>query len=126
MATLIGELRASLCPGRACLGRRQIDSGAARLGKSNGDRLLGGSCPMLSFADVMHLFADEFTRLRRWRFAFALVFLCTFECFFFWHVCSLLSPIEEPPPRPTCVQRLCQIDLLLQGKFSDTLPRTAR
>jgi hypothetical protein len=38
---------------------------AARFGQSNGDGLLGVSCAVLALADVLHLFADELTRLGR-------------------------------------------------------------
>src|SRR5690348_13789702 len=68
--------------------RRQIDAGPTRLGQPDGDRLLGRSRAVLSFANVMHLLADEFTRLRRRRLAFALVLSCSFDGFFVWHVAS--------------------------------------
>jgi hypothetical protein len=40
---------------------------------------------MLAFANVMHLFADEFAGLRAGRFAFALVFVRSLNGFFLWH-----------------------------------------
>src|SRR5207244_9688113 len=45
----------------------------------------------LAFTDVMHLFANEFARLRGGRFALALVAAGTFEGFFFRHRISLFA-----------------------------------
>src|SRR5947207_1550751 len=80
--------RGALARARRCLAllwRRKVDAGSSRLGQSDGDRLLGGSRAVLAFADVVHLFADELAGLRRRRLAFALVTLCSFQCFFLWH-----------------------------------------
>src|SRR5438552_1511976 len=65
--------------------RRKIDTGAARLGQSNRDRLLCRSGAVLAFADVVHLLADELARLGGGGFAFALVASGAFEGFFFGH-----------------------------------------
>ena len=40
---------------------------------------------MFAFPNVFHFFAHKLARLSRRRFAFALVFACAFNCFFFWH-----------------------------------------
>ena len=41
---------------------------------------------MLSFADVMYFFADEFSGLRRGTLALARVFPCTVQRFLIWHL----------------------------------------
>ena len=38
---------------------------------------------MFAFPNVFHFFAHKLARLSRRRFAFALVFACAFNCFFF-------------------------------------------
>jgi hypothetical protein len=53
---------------------RQLHAGAARLGKSDRNRLLGRSRTMLSFAHMMNLFAHELARLDGRCFALGLVF----------------------------------------------------
>jgi hypothetical protein len=64
---------------------RELDSGAARFGQSNGNGLLRGAGAMFTFANMMHLFADEFTGLCGWSFPLASVFFGAFECLLFWH-----------------------------------------
>src|SRR5438034_119625 len=54
-------------------GRAQLHAGAARLGEPDRDRLLGRARPVLAFANVVHLLADEFPRLRAGGFSGALV-----------------------------------------------------
>ena len=44
---------------------------------------------MLTFANVVHFFAYEFSRLCAGGFSFARIFLGSFDCFFFGH---------HPPP----------------------------
>src|SRR5215831_132672 len=46
------------------LRRPQRDAGAARLREADRDRLLGRARAVLALADVVHLLADELTRLR--------------------------------------------------------------
>ena len=40
---------------------------------------------MFSFANMFHLLAYKFARLRRRRFAFARILPNPFDCFLFWH-----------------------------------------
>ena len=54
------------------LRRWQSHSGPASLRQPDRNRLLGRACAVLSFADVMDLFANELTRLGRRGFSFAL------------------------------------------------------
>jgi len=48
----------------ATLGRSQLDSGAASLRQTNGDRLLRRAGAVLTLTDMVHFFADELARLR--------------------------------------------------------------
>src|ERR1700722_10639002 len=54
--------------------RRQFHSCAPRLRKPNGNCLLGRSRSMFALPNVIHLFLDKLSRLRRWRFPFARIF----------------------------------------------------
>jgi hypothetical protein len=67
----------SVSPGAGCIGgaalrswlctrRRtaELDTSAPRFRKPDRDRLFGGSCAMLAFADMVHLLAHEFAGLR--------------------------------------------------------------
>jgi hypothetical protein len=47
---------------------------------------------MFSFSNMVHFFAHEFSRLGAGGFAFALVFTCPFNWFFFWHI-KIVSPL---------------------------------
>jgi hypothetical protein len=67
------------------------NSTPARLRQSNRDGLFGGSRSMFPFADVMHLFAHEFSRLRARRFSFFSVAVRSFASFFFRHFVLLLN-----------------------------------
>jgi hypothetical protein len=49
---------------------------------------------MFSFSNVFDFFAHELAGLSRSRFAFALVFTRSFNCFFFWHT-KIVSPPGE-------------------------------
>src|SRR5579862_8069747 len=69
----------------AFLRRRQLHASAARLREANGDGLRGGASAMLSFADMIHLFANEFSRLRARRLPFSCVLSCPFNCVFLRH-----------------------------------------
>jgi hypothetical protein len=42
---------------------------------------------------MLHLFPHKFSRLRRWRFSFALIFPSSFNGFLFWHS-KMVSPQE--------------------------------
>src|SRR5439155_13383774 len=86
------QLRAPPGPrrGLALLGRRQLDAGAAGLGKPDGNRLLGRARAVLALADVLHCLADKFTRLRGGRLALALVLAGPFDGFLLRH--------GSPPP----------------------------
>jgi len=65
--------------------RRKIDSRLTSLRQPDRNRLFGRSGTVFPFANMMHLFADEFAGLRRRRLAFALVTAGAFQCFFFGH-----------------------------------------
>src|SRR5205085_4564078 len=90
VAFRIGALGAlaGLLRGLSLPRRRQIDAGAPGLGQTDRDRLLARSRAVLALADVVHLLANEFPRLRRRRLAFALVPFGTFERFFLRHTSS--------------------------------------
>jgi hypothetical protein len=47
---------------------------------------------MFTFANMFHFLAHELARLSRRRFAFALIFVGSFDCFFFWHN-NIVSPL---------------------------------
>jgi hypothetical protein len=81
-------LRASFGRYATFLGWRQLDSCAPSFRKPNRNGLLGRSNSVLAFANVMHLFAHEFTCLGAGRPALLSIFLNSFEYFFFWHVLS--------------------------------------
>ena len=64
---------------------RQLHACTSRLRKPDSDSLLRIGGAMLSFANVVHLFADKFAGLGAGRFAFFFVSLCAFHYFLFWH-----------------------------------------
>src|SRR5207248_6497538 len=66
-------------------GRSELDAGAARFGKPNGNSLLRRARSVLALADVMHLFANKFARLSAGRFSLARVFVGAFQCLLLWH-----------------------------------------
>jgi hypothetical protein len=47
---------------------------------------------MLAFPDMFHFFAHKLASLSAGRFAFALIFARSFDCFFFWHN-KMVSPL---------------------------------
>jgi hypothetical protein len=49
---------------------------------------------MFAFPNVFHFFAHKLPRLGGRRFAFALILVRTFNCFFFWHN-KMVSPLER-------------------------------
>lgn len=63
----------------------EFHAGASGLGKTNGDRLLGVTCAMFSFADMVHLFPDKFPGLRRGRLSFRGIAMRAFDRGSFWH-----------------------------------------
>src|SRR5437867_8358065 len=70
---------------RSLLRRWKFHSSASRLGKANRYRLFSRSRAVLSFADMVHLLANELTRLGRGRLTLAFIALGSFYRFFFWH-----------------------------------------
>ncbi len=70
---------------RSLLWRRKFYSSTSRFRKANGDRLFSRSSTVLSFADMVHLFAYELTRLGRGRLTLSFIAFGSFYCFFFWH-----------------------------------------
>src|SRR5437763_7460288 len=60
-------------------------AGAARFRKTDGYRLLARARTVSSFADVLHLLADEFTRDGARGFALTSFSTCAFEGAFFGH-----------------------------------------
>ena len=76
----------------ATLRRRQLYASPPRLRETNGDRLLGRAGAVFAFPNVFHFFAHKLARLSAGRFAFALVFARSFDCFFFWHN-KMVSPL---------------------------------
>jgi len=85
-------LRLASCggEGRALFWRRQLHTRAPRLQQADRDRLLRVAGAVLAFADVVHLFADEFARLRERRLPFARVASRPGHGGFLWHVGSFV------------------------------------
>jgi hypothetical protein len=84
----------ALCSLLAAFWRRQLYSGSTCFRETNGDRLLWRSGAVFAFANMFHFFANKLARLCGRRFAFALVFACAFNCFFFWHN-KTVSPLTQ-------------------------------
>ncbi len=84
-----------LLPGRTGFRRSQLHARSPRFRQSDGDRLLGRSCAMFSFSDVLDLFAHELAGLRRRRFSLGLVASGTFNRFFFRHRNLHRSYVQE-------------------------------
>jgi hypothetical protein len=76
----------------AAFRRRQFYSRPPRFRETNGDRLLWRSGAVFAFPNVFHFFADKLASLSARRFAFALVFVRAFNCFFFRHN-KMVSPL---------------------------------
>ncbi len=70
---------------RRLTGCPQLHAGAPRFGEANGNGLLGRSRTMFSFANVVHLLADELSRLGAGGFPLALVFACMLNRFLLRH-----------------------------------------
>jgi hypothetical protein len=64
---------------------RQLHPGFARFRQANGNGLFGILDAVLPFPHMMDLFADEFSRLRCWRLAFASILAGAFDSLFLWH-----------------------------------------
>src|SRR5262249_49858535 len=73
------------CARPSSRGRLEPDPLPARFGKSNGNRLLGGTGAMLATTDVLHFLADELTGLSGRRLAFARLLPGAFDGSFFRH-----------------------------------------
>src|SRR5437763_17201222 len=69
--------------------RTQLHAGPPRLGQPDRNRLLGRTRSVLAFADVMHLFANEFARLRARRLSLPLVAPCAPQRALLRHLSSL-------------------------------------
>ena len=70
---------------RAILGRRKLDSCAARFRQADGDGLLCGSGAVLALLHVFDFFVDEFTGLCGWGLSLARVLFRSLQNFFFGH-----------------------------------------
>src|SRR5438552_16244941 len=70
---------------RSLLRRWKFHSSASSFVKANRYRLFSRSRAVLSFADVVHLLANELTRLGRGCLTLAFITLGSFYRFFFWH-----------------------------------------
>src|SRR5690348_8492550 len=70
---------------RALLRRGERHARAARLGQPDRDRLLRALRTVLAFADVVHLLADEFSRLRARRLAFPAILRGALQRGLLWH-----------------------------------------
>jgi hypothetical protein len=90
-------------------GRTKGNPCASGLGEANGDRLLRRSGSMLTAANFVDLFANEFARLSRGRFAFAPVLAGLFDCSLVRHHHSPIRPIAGTTLVPrgggTCAAR---------------------
>src|SRR5262249_22530387 len=78
-------LLAGALGGLARFGRRQLYSCSARLGKSDGDCLLGGAGPVFALPDMFHFLANEFAGLGAGGLAFARILTRTLDGSFLWH-----------------------------------------
>jgi hypothetical protein len=75
------NLRRSL----ALLRSTQLYARPPRFRESYGDRLFGGCGTVLTFADVVHFFLYEFTRLCAGRLSLARIFSGSLDRLFIWH-----------------------------------------
>ena len=109
--TCIGPGRALARPfrGLALFGRRQIDARPPSLGQPDGDGLLGRSRPVLAFADVLDLLADELAGLRRGRLALPFILAGPFNRFLFRHGIPL--SVSYSGPQTNLGQTPCQKNL---------------
>ena len=71
--------------------RGHLNASASGLRQANRDHLLHGSRAMFAAANVLNLFANEFSGLCHWRFPFTPGLLCATECFRIRHVHGPLS-----------------------------------
>jgi hypothetical protein len=70
----------------SALGCFQIDTRAARLGKSNGNRLLRRTGAMFTLSNMVHFLAHKFARLRAGRLAFFRILMRSVNDFVFRHL----------------------------------------
>src|SRR6058998_681051 len=68
--------------------RWKLHASATSLRQADRDGLLRRASAVLAFAYVVKLFANKFTGLRGWRFAFLCIFTSTFYGLFFRHTSS--------------------------------------
>src|SRR5213593_551167 len=68
--------------------RWKLHASATSLRQADRDGLLRRASAVLAFAYVVNLFANKFTGLRGWRFAFLCIFTSTFYGLFFRHTSS--------------------------------------
>src|ERR1700722_20669869 len=83
------------------IGWRQFDPGAARLGKADRNRLLGGAGAVLALANMFDFLANEFAGLSRGRFSRWGIAFCSSQGAFFRHVnylCNCSSDQDSGKP----------------------------
>jgi hypothetical protein len=147
-AASLGKVQLGLVPqlSGALPWRWQGHTGTARLGKSDGDGLLGRARTVFALPDMMNFFADELSGLRGGRPAFGLVPFRAFNGFAFRHNYVLLCLTREARrafwPRPTEMHRdyrdmvylapvsclptrfcYCRIDRVSRGSLTAAHPR---
>src|SRR5438874_2006957 len=66
---------------------------------------------MFTFADVMHLLADELARLCRWCLPGALVCAGAFDCFFLGHTCPPSAKFTQPECHVDAVTRWLRMNI---------------
>src|SRR5947207_13253065 len=81
---------------RSLLWRRKFHSSTSRFRKANRDGLFSRSSAVLSFTDMVHLFANEFTGLGRGCLALAFIPFGSFYCFFSWHRSFPFGRVHTP------------------------------
>src|SRR4051812_37296201 len=99
VANLVVALRAAprLLGNRTLSRRRQLDTGAARLGKADGDRLPRRARAVLAFADVIHLLANELPCVGARGLSLAFVATCPSQGCFLRHGCLRHLEISSAP-----------------------------
>src|SRR5262249_5557120 len=71
------------------------------------DRLLGRTGAVLALANVLHLLADELSRLRARRLSLGLVLLCSLQRLFVWHRYSFERGLFRRAPMRQVEQEGC-------------------
>ena len=95
-AVVRGTSRGLTRPCAGTLGCSQPDSGATRLRKPDGNRLLGRSRAVFSLADVFDLFPNEFSSLGGWRLALRSIAPRALNRFLFRHRSSRHFACKKP------------------------------